>query len=190
MQEDSWSFEDMIEKSLQAVSITYDKVTDRVDKAFRNGQFIDDTVSFVKDMTSGKLAAEVTDEMWSRNHSTGSTNPVVVTDPQPGNQGNLGNQGNSIKDALIKDAHSKNIVVEMVSNYLKKVASLDDDGSSETLYLYDIVKDVNVANYVETKFPTIRDYSNLKPFAQRYKEMKIQFSFDDIVAILLYFRGK
>lgn len=183
MKEDNWSFEDMVEKSLQAVSITYDKVTDRVDKAFRNGQFIDDTVSLVKDMQSGKLAGEVTEEMWSRNHSTASSNPVIVTDPQPGNQ-NL-NQGN-----LIKDAYSKNIVVQMVTNYLRKVASLDDDGSDETLYLYDIVKDVNVSSYVETKFPTIKEYSNLKPFAQRYKEMKIQFSFDDIVAILLYFRGK
>lgn len=190
MKEDNWSFEDMVEKSLQAVSITWDKVMDRKDKALRNGQFFDDAASFVKDVQSGKLAEEVTEEMWSRNHSTASSNPVVVTDPQPGNQVNLGNQGNLIKDALIKDAYSKNIVVQMVSNYLKKVASLDDDGSSETLYLYDIVKDVNVANYVETKFPTIRDYSNLKPFAQRYKEMKIQFSFDDIVAILLYFRGK
>lgn len=183
MKEDTWSFEDMIEKSLQAVAITWDKVMERKDKALRNGQFFDDTASFVKDMRSGKLADEVTEEMWSRNHSTTSSNPVVVTDPQPGNQNS--NQGN-----LIKDAYSKNIVVQMVTNYLKKVASLDDDGSSETLYLYDIVKDANVINYVETKFPTIKEYSNLKPFAQRYKEMKIQFSFDDIVAILLYFRGK
>lgn len=183
MKDDSWSFEDMIEKSLQAVSITYDKLTDRVDKAFRSGQFIDDTVSLVKDIQSGKLSNEVTEEMWSRNHSTTSSNPAVVTDPQPGGQN--ANQGN-----LSQDTSSKNVVVQMISNYLKRVASLDDDGSSETLYLYDIVKDANVVSYVETKFPTIKEYSNLKPFAQRYKEMKIQFSFDDIVAILLYFRGK
>lgn len=170
---DDWSLADTFNKTLQVISLSYNNVTDKLSKVVDNGNFIGDSIQLAKDIASGKISNEVTEEMWARNHPESAvTNRTDVSQVDTRKEG-----GGSIVSDLIKD-------------YMKKFASLDDDGNSDTVYLYDIVKDGNVTNYVESKFPTIKDYSNLKPFAQRYKEMKIQFSFSDIVAILVYFRGK
>lgn len=176
---DDWSLVDTFNKTLQVISLSYNNVTDKLSKAVDNGNFIGDSIQLAKDITNGKISNEVTEEMWARNHPTSAvTNQTDVSQVDTSTNLVTGKQGGG------------SIISDLIRDYMKKFASLDDDGNSDTVYLYDIVKDGNVTNYVESKFPTIKDYSNLKPFAQRYKEMKIQFSFSDIVAILVYFRGK
>lgn len=178
----NWSLEDTFEKTIQAFAITYDTLSDKVSQAARSGQFIDDSLQLAKDLVSGKVSEEVTDKMWARNHGS--------SDPDTGTQDNKVNTTGQTVTTAEQTKSGGGIIFDMIKDYMRKVASLDDDTNENTVYLYDIVKDGNVSNYVESKFPTIKDYTTLKPFAQRYKEMKIQFSFSDIVAILIYFRGK
>lgn len=183
MEQKGFQIGDVFTKPFQYAMAVKDVLFNRVSTLGGSGDTNQDIIDLGKSFFNGEFGRQVGDTMYDNIHknSQQSGNVNVNTDINTVGNTVTSNSNNVITNTII----TQNIV-----NYIDYIAASDDDKQVGTLHLYDLLRDKNLRAQAELRFPTIKEYRSLLPFAQTYKEMGKQFTYQEIILVLFYFNGR